>query len=514
MADFGYDISNHTDIDPVFGSLTDFDQLVREIHKRSMYLVMDFVPNHTSDRHPWFEASRRDPAGPYGDFYVWTDCRPPTKAGEAPGGVNKLAELLRRQRVAVRPDQGPVLPAPPDLNFRHAGVREAMRSVVRFWLERGVDGFRVDAVKHLFEDPMLRDEPVAAGPEKLTDDPWREGGRPQLPAARFHHRLQRNLRRHGRVAPCTGRVAGATGRRRLLVEAYSDLPALMRYYSWRGKALADFPSTLACSHASGTERGGGGGGGGGSGRFCNAACLRTAAQQFLNAAPEGAWPNWVLGNHDNSRLSTRFPPEGRFVRALKHIAADVAGHADLCCRSRWSTRLAGDSPSRAATPRRPHAVERRPSGRLHRRPLAALAASRVRLRAKCVAAQLRMPNSTLAAFQAVAELRRQREFLDGELRFLMETEAELLAYWRGLGDSGYIVAMYISANTEPLVLDLSASGCRSMSLVADFRAANRNDFSVSGVAMQPGDAIIAKAADCKPDQLELRVFQRSRREEL
>ncbi|PAA64710.1 hypothetical protein BOX15_Mlig013037g2 [Macrostomum lignano] len=321
-------------------------------------------------------------------------------------------------------------------------------------------------------------------------------------------------------------VAGATGRRRLLVaEAYSDLPALMRYYSWRGKALADFPFNFGLLTASGTERGGGGGGG--SGRFCNAACLRTAAQRFLNAAPEGAWPNWVLGNHDNSRLSTRFPPEGRFVRALNTLLltlpgtptcyyGDELGMSDLqLLPEQMVDPLGRRFPEQSRDPARgPMLWSEGPQAGFTDGPSPPWLPVESGFGAKCVARQLRMPNSTLAAFQAVAELRRQREFLDGELRFLMETEAELLAYWRGLGDSGYIVAMYISANTEPLVLDLSASGCRSLSLVADFRAANRNDFSVSGVAMQPGDAIIAKAADCKPDQLELRVFQRSRREEL
>uniref|UniRef100_A0A1I8IUF0 Aamy domain-containing protein n=1 Tax=Macrostomum lignano TaxID=282301 RepID=A0A1I8IUF0_9PLAT len=511
MADFGYDISNHTDIDPVFGSLADFDQLVREIHKRGMYLVMDFVPNHTSDRHPWFEASRRDPADPYGDFYVWTDCRPQTKAGEAPGGVNNWLSCFGGSAWQFDPIRGQCYQhqfcaQQPDLNFRHAGVREAMRSVVRFWLERGVDGFRVDAVKHLFEDPMLRDEPVAAGPEKLTDDP-----------------ADHNYLRHDFTTDYNetydvmaewrlvlDEVAGATGRRRLLVaEAYSDLPALMRYYSWRGKALADFPFNFGLLTASGTERGGGGGGG--SGRFCNAACLRTAAQRFLNAAPEGAWPNWVLGNHDNSRLSTRFPPEGRFVRALNTLLltlpgtptcyyGDELGMSDLqLLPEQMVDPLGRRFPEQSRDPARgPMLWSEGPQAGFTDGPSPPWLPVESGFGAKCVARQLRMPNSTLAAFQAVAELRRQREFLDGELRFLMETEAELLAYWRGT-----------SANTEPLVLDLSASGCRSLSLVADFRAANRNDFSVSGVAMQPGDAIIAKAADCKPDQLELRVFQRT-----
>jgi alpha-glucosidase len=170
MRDFGYDVSDYCDIDPLFGSLSDFDLLVAAAHSRGLKVILDFVPNHTSDRHPWFQESRSSRLSPKRDWYVWRDGGPngsPPNNWESefggaawtfndPTGQYYYHAFLKEQ---------------PDLNWRNPAVREAMCDVLRFWFERGVDGFRVDAIHHLIEDEQLRDNP--------PDPRWRPGMTPK-----------------------------------------------------------------------------------------------------------------------------------------------------------------------------------------------------------------------------------------------------------------------------------------------------------------------------------------------
>jgi maltose alpha-D-glucosyltransferase/alpha-amylase len=150
LRDGGYDISDYGKILPDFGDLSDFVKLVEEAHARGMRIITDLVMNHTSDQHPWFQASRHDPEGPYGDFYVWSD--DPTKYADAPivfVGVeesNWTYDPVRKQYYWHR-----FFHHQPDLNYDNPAVQEAMLEVLRFWLDLGIDGFRLDAVPYLFE---------------------------------------------------------------------------------------------------------------------------------------------------------------------------------------------------------------------------------------------------------------------------------------------------------------------------------------------------------------------------
>lgn len=169
MADFGYDVSDYLGIDPVFGTLDDFDRLLAAAHERGLKLILDYVPNHTSDEHPWFIESRSSRTNPRREWYLWRDPRPdgappnnwlsefggPAWTFDAPTGQFYYHGYLSRQ---------------PDLNWRNPQVVEAMLEVLRFWLDRGVDGFRVDTIHHLFEDEAFRDNP--------PNPAWRPGMSP------------------------------------------------------------------------------------------------------------------------------------------------------------------------------------------------------------------------------------------------------------------------------------------------------------------------------------------------
>src|SRR5689334_4187662 len=158
MADFGYDIADYTDIDPVFGTLAEFDALVQDAHRRGIRLILDLVPNHTSDQHRWFAESRATRDNPKRDWYIWRD---PAEDGGPPN--NWLSEFGGSAwELDKRTGQyycHTFLAAQPDLNWRNPNVRAAMYDVMRFWLNRGVDGFRVDVIWHLIKDDRFRDNP-------------------------------------------------------------------------------------------------------------------------------------------------------------------------------------------------------------------------------------------------------------------------------------------------------------------------------------------------------------------
>src|ERR1700759_2155281 len=162
MADFGYDISDYTGIWPSFGSMADFDELLQQIHAAGMKLILALVPNHTSDQHPWFLESRKSRNNPKRDWYIWRDARPdgspPNNWLSVFGGSGWEWDETTKQYYYHA-----FLKQQPDLNWRNPEVEKAMFDVVRFWLDKGVDGFRIDAVSRLFEDPNLHDDPYLPG---------------------------------------------------------------------------------------------------------------------------------------------------------------------------------------------------------------------------------------------------------------------------------------------------------------------------------------------------------------
>src|SRR5262245_9430454 len=171
MADFGYDVASYVDIDPLFGTLHDFDVLLTEAHRAGLKVLLDLVPNHTSDRHPWFVESRGSRDNTKRDWYLWRDGRP---GGAEPN--NWLSEF-GGSAWELDPRTGQYyyhafLKQQPDLNWRNAQVRRAIYEAMRFWLRRGVDGFRVDVLWHLIKDDQFRDNP--ANPNFLAGHPPHE----------------------------------------------------------------------------------------------------------------------------------------------------------------------------------------------------------------------------------------------------------------------------------------------------------------------------------------------------
>src|ERR1700761_3044197 len=162
MADFGYDISNYTGIDPLFGTMADFDALIGAVHAHGLKLILDLVPNHTSDQHPWFIESRSSRENSKRDWYIWRDGAtaggPPNNWFSEFGGSAWQFDAATGQYYYHA-----FLAQQPDLNWRNEKVRAAIHDVMRFWLARGVDGFRVDVIWHLIKDADFRDNPPNPG---------------------------------------------------------------------------------------------------------------------------------------------------------------------------------------------------------------------------------------------------------------------------------------------------------------------------------------------------------------
>ena len=191
LVDFGYDVADYTRLDPLYGTLTDFDHLMAEAKKRNIRVIMDFVPNHTSDEHPWFKESRSSRTNAKRDWYIWRDGKGP---GEPP---NNWQSWFGHSAWQLDPTTSQYYyhhfyVEQPDLNWRNPEVRKAMYDAMRFWLDRGVAGFRLDAVSRLFEDPNLHDDPILPGKNAYGDPNIQHKYTDNLPEI---HQVLREMRR-------------------------------------------------------------------------------------------------------------------------------------------------------------------------------------------------------------------------------------------------------------------------------------------------------------------------------
>jgi alpha-glucosidase len=286
MADFGYDISDYTGVDPLFGTMEDFDALISAAHGSGLKVILDLVPNHTSSQHPWFVESRSSRDNPKRDWYIWRDPRPD---GSAPN--NWLSEFggsgWEYDATTGQYYYHAFLAQQPDLNWRKPAVREAIYDVMRFWLRRGVDGFRVDVIWHLIKDAEFRDNPP---------NPNFYEGRP--PHERILTQYSTDQPEVHDVIAQMRRVTDEFGSRVLIGEIYLPLHRLVAYYG-NDLAGAQMPFNFALLST-----------------LWSARSVERIIADYEHALPVGAWPNWVLGNHDRPRVASRVGREQARVAAM------------------------------------------------------------------------------------------------------------------------------------------------------------------------------------------------------
>ncbi|HVO42432.1 MAG TPA: alpha-amylase family glycosyl hydrolase, partial [Aggregatilineales bacterium] len=283
MADFGYDVSNYTDVDRMFGDLPTFDKLVAGAHAGNIRVIIDFVPNHTSDQHRWFVESRSSRVNPRRDWFVWGDPKPD---GSAPnnwlsvfGGSAWEFDAATKQYYLHS-----FLKEQPDLNWRNPQVKAAMFDALRFWLERGVDGFRIDVAHFIMKDPALRDNPLNPARVENPVNWWDAYNQYLHPYDHAHADI------HGIFREIRALLDSYSAERPRFVVGEIDMDDWSEWASNYGAKLDELhmPFNFKLIQAP-----------------WQLAAVRTVVESVEAVLRFGAWPNYVLGNHDQSRVASR-----------------------------------------------------------------------------------------------------------------------------------------------------------------------------------------------------------------
>ena len=285
MADFGYDVADYCDVEPLFGTLADFDRLIAKVHGAGLKLLLDFVPNHSSDQHPWFVESRRARSSPKRDWYIWRD---PGPDGGPPnnwisdfgGSAWEWDEATGQYYLHA------FLKQQPDLNWRNPELRAAMTDVLRFWFDRGVDGFRIDVLWHIVKADGLPDNPV---------NPDWDGVNERDRVLQLHSTDQPEA--HA-IAADLRRLADDYGQRVLIGEIFLPNDRLARWFGTPAAPEVHLPFNFALME-----------------NAWRADVLRRVIADYEASLPAHGWPNWVIGSHDAPRIA------GRLGEAQARVAA-------------------------------------------------------------------------------------------------------------------------------------------------------------------------------------------------
>ena len=316
MRDFGYDVADFCAVDPLFGTLADFDALVAAAHARGLRVLVDWVPNHSSDQHPWFVAARSSRDDPQRDWYVWRD---PGPHGELP---NNWTSTFTQGAPAWTLDPGSgqlylhqFLPEQPDLNWANPDVEAAMHDTLRFWLDRGVDGFRMDVIHGIGKDPALPDDP------------------PELAPVVPHSALNDTAGTHVLLRRIRALLDSYPGDRVSVGEVFLLSTAKVAQYYGHDDELHlafNFPPLFAPWAADAWRK------------------RITRAEEEIGGV--GGWPTWVLSNHDNPRHRTRYGGSEARARAAAVLLLTLRGTPFLYAGEELGLEDAVIPPARALDP--------------------------------------------------------------------------------------------------------------------------------------------------------------------
>ncbi|WP_217922194.1 alpha-amylase family glycosyl hydrolase [Miltoncostaea oceani] len=459
MVDFGYDVADYTGVDPVFGDMATFDTLVGEAHALGIRVIIDWVPNHSSDAHPWFVASRSSRDDPHRDWYVWRDGRPgglpPNDWESTFGGPAWTHDPATGQwylhSFAVEQ---------PDLNWANPAVADAMLDTLRFWLDRGVDGFRIDVVQDLGKEP---DAPAGAG-EWPRDQDWPAG-----------HAIMRRVR--------------------ALLDGYDDRMAVGEVYVLDQRRLVTFLTSgdeLHLAHDFVFLR-------------CpwDAARFHDVIDEFTRLATGAAWPTWCLENHDHPRVATRWDDGGHGparARAAALLLLGLRGTAflfqgqelglpDAHVPADRIVDLDGRDPERAPIPWERPSVAGPGAGFTTGEPWLPIVGDAERL---AVAAQRVDPRSDLSLWRRLIALRRSAPALSPDgAQALLDAGPGVLAWVREAPGERLLIAINMSREAVRLDLDLPGAGVPRLELSTDPDRVE-DDVDVRALGIAPDEGVIVR----------------------
>ena len=474
QVDFGYDVSDYENIDPMYGTLADFDTLAGEAKKRDIRIILDFVVNHSSDKHPWFVDSKSSRTSKYRDWYIWRDGKgagqPPNNWTSTFGGSAWKFDPATNQFYYhfFYAEQ-------PDLNWRNPAVKDAMFDVTRWWYHRGVSGFRLDAVDTLFEDPNLHDNPIARPGKNAFGDPFEQNRyNTKLPEV---HEVLRGLRK---VADESNAV--------LIGETWTaDIAELNKYYG-EGNNELQLPMDFL---------------------FTTVNKLSPADFRKQIAAVDSAsgWPTFVISNHDIVRSYDRYGDGQHNDQIAKLMAALY-----LTLRGTPIMYYGEEIGMKTTAPTRKEDVKD-PIGKTgwpkekgrdgERTPMqwdgsenAGFSKATPWLsvpptyKTHNVAAESKDKNSVLAFYKSVLHLRHtNRALLDGSYTALNESDPNVLSYLRIYKDQAVLVALNMSGSTQKVNFELSHHGFSSAkALVSTPKSSATGD----AVALEPYGVFIGE----------------------
>ena len=448
QVDFGYDVSDYENIDPMYGTLADFDRMAAEGKKQNIRIIMDYVINHTSDKHKWFIASKSSKKSPYRNWYVWRDGKGPNQP------PNNWISEFGGSAWKFDPTTGQYYyhyfyAEQPDLNWNNPAVEKAMFDVTRWWYKRGVAGFRLDAVDTLFEDPDLRDNPVLPGKNKFGDPNTQEIYNKKLPGV---HEVLQNLRK---VADENDAV--------LIGETWTkSIDELKKYYGEHNNELQlpmDFMFTRVDKLSPPEFR-----------------------RQIAAADTAGGWPTWVISNHDIERSYNRYGDGAHNDDIAKLMAAlyftlrgtpimyygeelgmennDPKRKEDVKDpkgRTGWPADKGRDG---ERTPMQWNDAEN--AGFSTHEPWLPVPPS---YKTHNVAAESKDPNSVLEFYRKVLALRHTNSvLLEGNYSALNEEDPNVLSYLRTYKGKSVLVALNMSGSAQKASFHLGAQGASPASL--------------------------------------------------
>ncbi len=476
QVDFGYDVSDYENIDPMYGTLGDFDRLQKLGAQHGIKIILDFVVNHTSDQHPWFINSRSSRTAEKRDWYIWRDGKgknPPnnwmsTFGGSAWQWDNKTSQYYYHYFYTQQPD----------LNWRNPAVVAAMYGTSEWWYKRGVAGFRLDAVDILYEDPNLHDDPVLPGKNAFGDPNLENKYNDNLPE---DHTALKGLRK---VANKYGAV--------LVGETWTDSAAQLKEYYGNGHDELQMPMDLMLTE------------------------LKFSAPVFRNHIKAvdgtGEWPVYVIGNHDIVRSWNRYG-DGRHNN---EIAKDMAAMY-LTLRGTpimyygEEIGMQNNDPKRREDVKDPIGQRGWPKeiGRDgERTPMQWSAAPQAGFSTATpwnpvpatfatynVAAELKDPNSILNWYKRLLTLRHtDAALLDGDYIALNENDPSVLSYLRKSGHAAAIVVINMSASPQNVSFNLAPQGLAAgaAKTLLTTQASLKDNSSIQRLALEPFAVYIAK----------------------